>query len=390
MNNTDKKSIALHKKHHGKIQISIKIPLKNKNDLSLAYTPGVAAVSLLVAKNPELSLSHTWRGNTVAVISDGSAVLGLGDIGPHGALPVMEGKVALFKSFAGIDAVPIVLATQDSAEIIKIVKALEPSFAGINLEDISAPRCFEIEETLRKELSIPVFHDDQHGTAIVVLAALTNALKIVKKKKDISIVINGAGAAAQAIFKLIVADGYDAHRITMLDSKGILALSRKDMDVYKTFIAKETKAKEGTLEDAIHQADVFIGVSKGNVLKHEHVETMSENPIVFAMANPDPEISFKEAQRVKIAVYGTGRSDYPNQINNVLVFPGLFRGALDAGVKDITTEMKLAAARAIESLVSKKELRKEYIIPKPFDKRVAPAVAKAVKSAGKKQLPIQR
>ena len=380
--NYAEKSLALHKKLKGKIEVVSKVPLRNKNDLSLAYTPGVAAVSLLVAKNKEAMFTHTIKANSVAVVSDGSAVLGLGNIGPEGAMPVMEGKALLFKELAGVDAYPICLATQDEDEIVRTVKNIAVGFGGINLEDISAPRCFSIEEKLKKELDIPVFHDDQHGTAIVVLAALTNALKLAKKDiRKIKIVINGAGAAAMACANLLVKAGLSGKNMIMLDTKGILHKGRPDMNHYKNKMAliSNQEERKGGLEEAVIGADVFIGVSSGNVLTKEMVEKMADKPIVFAMANPDPEISFDEAKKSEIFIFGTGRSDHPNQINNALAFPGIFRGALDARAKAITDKMKLAAAYAIANLVSKKELSADLIIPSPLDRRVAKAVAKAVK-----------
>ena len=380
--NYAEKSLALHKKLKGKIEVVSKVPLRNKNDLSLAYTPGVAAVSLLVAKNKEAMFTHTVKANSVAVVSDGSAVLGLGNIGPEGAMPVMEGKALLFKELAGVDAYPICLATQDEDEIVRTVKNIAVGFGGINLEDISAPRCFSIEERLKKELDIPVFHDDQHGTAIVVLAALTNGLRLAKKDiRKIKIVINGAGAAAMACAKLLVKAGLSGKNMIMLDTKGILHKGRPDMNHYKNKMAliSNQEERKGGLEKAVIGADVFIGVSSGNVLTKEMVEKMADKPIVFAMANPDPEISFDEAKNSGIFIFGTGRSDHPNQINNALAFPGIFRGALDARAKAITDKMKLAAAQAIVNLVSKKELSRDFIIPSPLDRRVAKAVAKAVR-----------
>lgn len=381
-----KHSLRLHKKIKGKLEICSKVRLYDKNDLSISYTPGVAAVCELIAKDKKNVFTHTIKANTVAVVSDGTAVLGLGNIGPYAAMPVMEGKAILFKKFGGIDAFPICLDTQDPDEIVKTVKFIAPGFGGINLEDISAPRCFEIEERLIKELDIPVFHDDQHGTAIITLAALINALKIVKKDIfKIKIVINGAGAAAIAITNMLISAGARAGNIVILDSKGIIAEGRKDLNLYKERMAKITNFKKltGNLENAIKGADVFIGVSVANVLKLEFVEKMADNPVVFAMANPNPEISFENAKKTKIAIFGTGRSDYPNQINNVLAFPGVFRGTFDAGAKNITGKMKIAAAEALSSLISKKELNSNYIIPKPFDPRVVKAVCRAVIRASK-------
>jgi len=377
-----KKSIELHKKLKGKIEICSKIKVENKNDLSLAYTPGVAGVCELIAKDKKAVMTHTIKANTIAVVSDGSAVLGLGNIGPEAALPVMEGKAVLFKKFGGVDAFPICLATQDTEEIIKAVKLIAPVFGGINLEDISAPRCFEIEERLKRELNIPVFHDDQHGTAIVTLAALFNALKVVKKDiSEVKTVINGAGAAACAVANIFIEAGMNGRNIIMLDTRGALYSGRENMNFYKEKMAARINAEKikGGLREALVSADVFIGVSVADVLKPEWIEKMAENNIVFAMANPNPEISYAAAKKTKIKVFGTGRSDYPNQINNVLAFPGIFRGALDIRARAITEEMKLAAARAIASLVSKKELSPENIIPNPFDARVAKAVASAVK-----------
>ncbi len=379
-----RKSVELHKKLKGKLEIKSKAKIKNKLDLSLTYTPGVAEVSRVLAKDKTQANKLTLKANSVAVISDGSAVLGLGNIGPYGALPVMEGKAVLFKEFANVDAYPICLDTQDPEEIIKTIKNISVGFGGINLEDIAAPKCFEIEERLKAELDIPVMHDDQHGTAIVVLSALINALKIVKKKKEnIKVVINGAGAAATAICNLLIEYGVNSEKMLIIDRTGIIFDGRTELNKYKDRIAKQTNKEKisGDLETAVKDADVFIGVSAGNVLKKEWIESMADSPIVFAMANPNPEISFEDAQKTKIKVFGTGRSDYPNQINNVLVFPGIFRGALDSGAKQITQKMKLSAAMSIAKLISSKQLSPSYIIPKPFDKRVAKAVANAVKKS---------
>lgn len=380
----NKKALALHKKHKGKMELKSKVPLKTKADLSVAYTPGVAEVCRLIHKDQKQVNAYTLRGNTVAVVTDGSAVLGLGNIGPYAAMPVMEGKAILFKEFAGVDAFPICLDTQDPEKVIEAVKLLAPTFGGINLEDISAPNCFYIEERLKKELDIPVFHDDQHGTAIVVLAALINALKIVKKDiQKIKVVVNGAGAAATAVTKLLIKAGVNSCGVIMVDSKGSIHSKREGLNGSKTEMAKVTNCNNlsGSLEDAIKGVDVFIGVSVAGALKKEWVDTMADKPIVFAMANPNPEISYEDAQKTKIAVFGTGRSDYPNQINNVLAFPGIFRGALDIGAKKITEEMKIATAYAIASLVKKTELKKDYIIPSPFDRSVAKAVAQAIRKA---------
>ncbi|MCX6763655.1 MAG: NADP-dependent malic enzyme [Candidatus Moranbacteria bacterium] len=369
------KSIELSKKIGGKIEIRSKQKLTKKN-LPILYTPGVAEVSKAIAKNKKLSFDYTIRKNTVAVISDGSAVLGLGNIGPEAALPVMEGKALLFKELGGVDAIPIVLATQDTEEIIKTVKYLAPTFGGINLEDISAPRCFEIEERLKKELDIPVFHDDQHGTAIVVLAGFINALKVVKKNiQKIKIVISGAGAAGMAITKLLLK--YGAKNVILADSTGVIYLGRKKgMNWAKNKIAGLTnpKKEKGSLKEALIKADVFIGVSAPNLLKKEDIQKMKRDAIVFAMANPIPEIMPNEAKKGGAAVVATGRSDYPNQINNVLAFPGIFRGALDTRTKKITDEYKLKAALAIAGLVKKPTSGK--IIPEALDPKVVQAVSK--------------
>ncbi len=381
--NYNAKALALHKKYKGKIELHSKIQVKNKQDLSVAYTPGVAEVCRVIHADKRLARTHTLKSNTVAVVSDGSAVLGLGNIGPEAAIPVMEGKALLFKEFANVDAFPICLDTQDTEEIIRTIKNIAPVFGGINLEDISAPRCFEIEERLKKELNIPVFHDDQHGTAIIVLAGIINALKVVKKDLDkVKIVINGAGAAALAIAHLLIKAGINAGSMIILDSTGALYLGKKDLNSYKEKFAKLTNKKKvsGGLEEALIDADIFIGVSKGNVLKNEMVEKMADQPIVFAMANPDPEISYENAKKTKVAVFATGRSDYPNQINNVLVFPGLFRGVLDAGITQITDDLKIKVAYAIASIITKKELNAQYIIPNPFDKRVVKKVVTAIKN----------
>ena len=382
-------SVKLHQKLKGKLEIKSKIAVRNKTDLSLAYTPGVAAVCRLIYKNKAALFFHTIKNNSVAVITDGSAVLGLGNIGPEAAMPVMEGKAILFKEFGDVDAYPICLATQDTEEIIKTIKLISVGFGGINLEDISAPRCFEIEERLKKELTIPVMHDDQHGTAIVVLAALINSLRVVKKDvAQIKIVINGAGAAAMAIANLLIAYGATGKNIIMVDSAGIIYQGRGGLNLYKEKIARLTNQnkKPGGLKEALFGADVFIGVSVADSLKPEFVDKMAADPVVFAMANPNPEISFTAAKKTKIKVFGTGRSDYPNQINNVLAFPGIFRGALDARARAITDKMKIAAALAIAGLVSKKELSPVFIMPKPFDPRVAKAVANAVKEEYGKSL----
>ncbi|BDA71039.1 malic enzyme, NAD-binding [Rivularia sp. IAM M-261] len=364
----------------GKISITSRIQLKSVSDLAMAYTPGVGRVCRAIAENPDDVYNFTIKRNTVAIVTDGSAVLGLGNLGAEASLPVMEGKAMLFKEFAGIDAFPICLATQDTDEIVRTVKNLAPVFGGVNLEDIAAPRCFEIEQRLREELDIPVFHDDQHGTAIVTLAALFNALKLVQKPMEkIRIVINGAGAAGVAIARLLKKAG--AETILMCDSKGILSTSRTDLNDEKLEFAVKG---QGTLAGAIQGADVFIGVSAPGVLTPEMVRSMAKDSIVFAMANPIPEIQ-PELVSSDVAVMATGRSDYPNQINNVLAFPGVFRGALDCRAKSITTSMYLEAANAIASLVNPKDLSKEHIVPSVFDERVAGAVAAAVQRAARNE-----
>lgn len=368
-------SIQLSKKIGGKIEIRSKVKL-TKNNLKVLYTPGVAEVSRAIVKDKKLSKVYTMRKNTVAVISDGSAVLGLGNIGPEAALPVMEGKALLFKELAGVDAIPIVLATQDTEEIIKIIKALAPTFGGINLEDICAPKCFEIEERLKKELDIPVFHDDQHGTAIVVLAGLINALKVVKKDiKKVKIVISGAGAAGVAIAKIFIKSG--AKNIIMVDRCGIIYKKREGgLNGSKMEIARITNPEnlKGTIRDALNKADVFIGVSAPNLINHLDISKMSKNAVVFSMANPVPEIMPDEAKAGGAKVIATGRSDFPNQLNNVLAFPGIFRGVLDNNIKQITDEHKIKAAKAIAGLIKKPTSGK--IIPEALDKNVAKTVAK--------------
>ena len=362
----------------GKIRVESKIAVRNQDDLAMAYTPGVGRVCKAIAEDPERVYDLTIKRNTVAIVTDGSAVLGLGNLGPAGALPVMEGKALLFKEFAGLDAFPICLDTQDTDEIVETVKRIAPVFGGVNLEDISAPRCFEIEARLQRELDIPVFHDDQHGTAIVVLAALTNALKLVNKVMvDIRIVINGAGAAGVAIARLLQKAG--ATQILMCDSRGIISRDRDDLNPQKQEFAGD---ESGTLADALKGADVFLGVSVPGAVTVDMVKSMAAQPIVFAMANPIPEIQ-PELVTDLVAVMATGRSDYPNQINNVLAFPGVLRGALDSRAEAITTSMYLEAAHAIASLVSPHELDREHIIPSVFDERVAPAVASAVQQAAR-------
>lgn len=376
--NYDKLALQAHKKMQGKLEVKSKGKLKTKDDWSTMYTPGVGAVSSHLAKKPEDARVYTIKRNIVAVVSDGSAVLGLGNLGPLGALPVMEGKAAIFKEMAGVDAFPIVLDTQDTEEIIKTVKAIAPGFGGINLEDIGAPKCFEIEERLKAELDIPVFHDDQHGTAIVVLAGLINAAKVVGKKLEkLKVVIVGAGAAGRAIALLLNDAGVGD--IIVTDSKGIIYSRRSDLRGYKKDLAKLTnkEEREGEVLDAVTDADVVIGVSgPGTITKH-HVEVMAESPIVFALANPIPEIKPEDAKAAGAAVVATGRSDYPNQVNNSLVFPGIFRGALDKGVRDITDEMKLKAAKAVASLVKKPTANE--VIPNVNHPDLVKKVANSVK-----------
>ena len=387
MTNVYERSLELHEKNKGKLSVVSKVKVGNREDLSLAYSPGVAEPCRKIASNKEDVYKYTAKGNLVAVVTHETAVLGLGDIGPEAALPVMEGKCVLFKEFGDVDAIPICLDTKDTEEIIRTVKLIAPGLGGINLEDISAPRCIEIETRLKQELDIPVFHDDQHGTAIVVAAGLINALKVVNKKiEDIKVVVNGAGAAGSSIIKLVKKLG--AKEIIAIDRVGILRRSDKDKyDFSKKELAEITNSKDiaGGLADAIVGADVFIGVSAPNVLSKDMVRSMNKDAIVFAMANPTPEIMPEEALEAGAAIVGTGRSDYPNQINNVLVFPGLFKGALRAKSKKITEEMKIAAAEGLASLIKDEELRKDYIIPDPFDKRVAEAVAIAVEKIAKKQ-----
>ena len=374
-----REALELHRKHHGKLAIASKVPLNTKEDLSLAYTPGVAEPCLEIAKDRAKVYEYTIKGNSVAVVTDGTAVLGLGDIGPEAGLPVMEGKAILFKEFAGIDAFPICLATRDTEEIIATVKRIAPSFGGINLEDIAAPKCFEIEERLRAELDIPVMHDDQHGTAVVVLAALTNALKVVGKRlEDVSIVLSGAGAAGIAVATMLRDAG--AKDLALCDRVGVLRRGRpENMNRYKAVFAIDTEKR--TLADALRDADVFIGLSSGGLVSEDMVRSMAKDAIVFAMANPEPEILPEAAKRGGAKVVATGRSDFENQVNNVLAFPGIFRGALDAKAR-ITDKMLLAAAMALAGLV--KTPSENYIIPDVLDRRVAPAVADAVMRAAAK------
>ena len=377
-----KKALELHEKYKGKIDIKCDMPLNNREDLAVAYTSGVAQPCLEIAKDPENAYKYTSKGHLVAIVTDGSAVLGLGNIGGMAGMPVMEGKAALFKRFGGVDGFPICLSTQNTEEIIAAVRAIAPTFGGINLEDISAPRCFEIEERLERELDIPVFHDDQHGTAIVVTAALINALKIVgKEMKDIKVAISGPGAAGTAIIKMLQYCG--VKNIVACDSRGIIFRGREGLDAHKTLLAQTTNPENasGSLADAVRGADVFVGVSAPGILTAEMVKTMAEKPVIFAMANPVPEIGYEEALAAGAAVVGTGRSDFPNQINNVLAFPGIFRGALDCGAREINYDMKTAAAAAIAELVLPEQLSPEYIIPDPFDPRVAENVARRVAEA---------
>ncbi len=380
-----KESLRLHQKWKGKLEVVAKVPLKNKEDLSLAYTPGVAEPCLAIQKDITQSFELTRRHNICAVITDGSAVLGLGDIGPEAGMPVMEGKCALMKAFGDVDGFPICVKTKDVDEFVQTVYNISGSFGGINLEDISAPRCFEIEEKLKALCDIPVFHDDQHGTAIIILAGLTNALKVVgKKKEDVKVVTSGAGAAAIATAKLLLSNGYK--HITMCDSKGAIYEGREGLNPVKMEMAKQTNLQKqaGKLADVLKDADVFIGVSAPNTVTVEMVQSMAKDPIVFACANPTPEIFPDDAKKGGAAVVSTGRSDFPNQVNNVLAFPGIFRGAFDCRASRINEEMKVAAAEAIASLVAEDELSADYILPAAFDERVAPAVAKAVADAARK------
>ena len=378
-----KKSLEMHEHYGGKMEIRSKVPVQDKYDLSLAYSPGVAAPCLEIEKNPSLVYDYTMKGNLVAIVTDGTAVLGLGDIGPEAALPVMEGKALLLKRFANVDAVPVCLGTKDVDEIVRVVKAISPTYGGINLEDISAPRCFEIEDRLRAECNIPVFHDDQHGTAIVVGAGLINANKIIGKDVEkMKVVINGAGAAGIAILRIMLQMGYK--NIVMCDTKGIIYEGRPEgMNPIKDGIANLTNPEglRGSLDDALVGADVFIGVSVADLLTEAHIKSMAKDPIVFALANPNPEITPANAKAWGVRIIGTGRSDYANQINNMLAFPGIFRGALDVRATDINEAMKLAAVEAIASLVTDEELNEDFIIPSSMDERVAGVVAKAVGSA---------
>ncbi len=376
----NEEALAAHEKWNGKLSTEAKSKVDSREALAIAYTPGVAEPCKEIAKDKELAYKYTWKANTIAVVSDGSAVLGLGNIGPEAAMPVMEGKAVLFKEFGGVNAVPICLDTQDTEEIIKAVKYIAPGFGGINLEDISAPRCFEIEERLKSELNIPVFHDDQHGTAIVVLAASINALKVTgKKKEDCKIVVNGAGAAGVAISKLLLKYGFGS--VTLCDSRGIVSADRTDLNDTKKEMLKITNPenRSGKLADAVVGTDIFVGVSAPGVLTQDMIRTMNADPIIFAMANPVPEIMPDEAKAAGARIVGTGRSDFPNQINNVVAFPGIFRGALEARAPQITEEMKLAAAEAIAAAVPADKLCEDYIMPEAFDTKVRDSVAEAVK-----------
>jgi malate dehydrogenase (oxaloacetate-decarboxylating) len=380
MSNLREEALKMHKDHQGKVGIFSKVPVRNGKDLSLAYSPGVAEPCLDIHADESKVYDYTSKGNLVAVVSNGTAVLGLGHIGPKAAMPVMEGKAVLFKSFADVDAFPICLNTTDTEEIIKTVQLLEPTFGGVNLEDIAAPQCFEIEDRLRKTCNIPVFHDDQHGTAIVTAAGLINALKLNNKKiEDIRVAVNGAGAAGVAIVKLMLRMG--VKDVILCDTKGIIYEGRPyGMNPFKDEMAKMTnrEKKQGTLADALVGADVFVGVSAAGAVTKEMVRSMHRDPIIFAMANPVPEIMPDEAKEAGALVIGTGRSDFPNQVNNVLAFPGIFRGALDVHAKEINEEMKIAAVNAIAGLISDEELNADYVIPDPFDPRVAAHVAEAV------------
>ncbi|MCI9221015.1 MAG: NADP-dependent malic enzyme [Lachnospiraceae bacterium] len=377
----NEKSLMMHEQWNGKLEIVSKAPVKSREDLAIAYTPGVAEPCKVIARDKEEAYKYTMKANTVAVVSDGSAVLGLGNIGPHAAMPVMEGKAVLFKEFGGVNAIPICLDTQDTEEIIKAVMWLAPAFGGINLEDISAPRCFEIEERLNAALDIPVFHDDQHGTAIVVLAGIINALKVVgKRKEDCRVVVNGAGSAGVAITKLLLTYGFS--NILMCDKVGILSRTTEGLNWMQQKMTEVTNpaGESGTLADALKGADVFVGVSAPNIVTAEMVRSMNHDAILFAMANPVPEIMPDAAKAAGARVVGTGRSDFPNQVNNVVAFPGIFKGALEGRASRITEEMKLAAAEAIAALVPAEELNEDNIMPEAFNPKVAELVAEAVKS----------
>lgn len=380
-----KESLKLHEELHGKLEVISRVPVKDDVALSLAYTPGVAQPCLEIKKDINKSYELTRRWNTVAVVTDGSAVLGLGDIGPEAGMPVMEGKCVLFKEFGDVDAVPLCVSSKDVDDIVNTVALISGSFGGINLEDISAPRCFEIEKKLKERCDIPIFHDDQHGTAVITLAALINALKVVGKNiEDIKIVTSGAGAAGTAIVKLLISMGLK--NVVMCDRKGAIYKGREGLNAAKQEIAEITNAdrESGSLEDVIKGADVFIGVSAPGLVTQDMVRSMAENPVIFACANPTPEIFPDEAKAAGAAVVSTGRSDFPNQVNNVMVFPGIFRGTLDVRAREINDEMKIAAAYAIADLISDEELCADYILPKPFDPRLKDAVAKATAEAARK------
>ena len=376
----NEKALQMHKEWNGKLETTAKAHVNSREDLAIAYTPGVAEPCKVIAKDPEAAYTYTMKANTVAVVSDGSAVLGLGDIGPEAGMPVMEGKCVLFKEFGGVNAVPICLDTQDTEEIIRSVVNIAPAFGGINLEDISAPRCFEIETRLKELLNIPVFHDDQHGTAIVVLAGIINALKVTgKKKEDCRVVVNGAGSAGVAITKLLLTYGFP--HITMCDINGIISKDSPDLNWMQKEMTKVTnlEGRIGLLADALKGADIFVGVSAPNIVTPEMVASMNQDAILFAMANPVPEIMPDLAKAAGAKVVGTGRSDFPNQVNNVVAFPGIFKGALEGRATQITEEMKLAAANAIAGLVPEEELNENNILPEAFDPRVAETVSKAIK-----------
>ena len=376
----DEKAVFLHKQWNGKIKTCAKAPVKSREDLAIAYTPGVAAPCRIIAEDKEAVYTYTLKANTVAVVSDGSAVLGLGNIGPEAAMPVMEGKCVLFKEFGDINAFPICLSTQDPDEIVAAVKAIAPTFGGINLEDISAPRCFEIEERLKKELNIPVFQDDQHGTAIVVLAGIINGLKVVgKDKEDCQVVVNGAGSAGIAITKLLLRYGFK--HVTMCDREGIIGKDYPNLNWMQKEMTEVTNLenKKGSLADALVGADIFVGVSAPNIVSAEMVASMNRDAIIFAMANPTPEIMPDVAKAAGAKVVGTGRSDFPNQVNNVVAFPGIFKGALEGRATQITEDMKLAAANALANLVDPDQLNEDFILPEAFDPRVAQVVSQAVK-----------
>lgn len=377
---TNEKALKLHETWNGKLETVSKTPVRTAQDLALAYTPGVAEPCKVIEKDRDAAYTYTWKSNTVAVVSDGSAVLGLGNIGPYAAMPVMEGKAVLFKEFGGVNAVPICLDTQDTEEIIKAVTYLAPGFGGINLEDISAPRCFEIEERLKQTLDIPVFHDDQHGTAIVVLAGIINALKVVKKQAaDCKVVVNGAGSAGIAITKLLLTYGFS--NVILCDRSGILSRSSEGLNWMKKNMVEITNPGQetGSLADAMRGADIFVGVSAPNIVTPDMVKSMNDDAILFALSNPVPEIMPDAAKTAGARIVGTGRSDFPNQVNNVVAFPGIFKGALEGRARQITEEMKLAAAKAIASLVPENKLNEDYIMPEAFDPTVAEVVAQAVK-----------